>query len=191
MSRSAERIAEMTRLADMMAWNFLARRHWLDRAELVQEAWLVLLELELEFDENCGVPFGAFLWRYGVRKLHARLVHSNAPVSASKDWLKELMASRGQPVGGDRMSGEIDLPTPEPGADQIAHMRRRQKAVHEAINGVYNGDLAMRVLIGEAKPAEVARELGLNVWDVYRANCAAREAVKASKDVEKVKDHWD
>ena len=191
MKRTTERIALLSKLADMMAWKFWSKRQWLDRQELLQDAWLILLETELEFDERCGVPAGAFLWNYGVRKMHRMQVFKGAPVTGGRDALKDLMDIRSRPVGSDRSTGEVELKAATSDADMVVHMQRRRRAVRAAVECVQDGALAMRALLNEETPAEIAADLGVDVWRVYRANCWAKQAVKVKVGKVLGGDHWD
>ena len=176
---------EMEKLAEMVSWKCLQRYPWVDRLDMVQEAWIRLLELSSSFDPSFGVPFGAYAWPILIRQMFTQVVYDSAPVSSPKDTFTDLMDCWNVPAG----EGEED---PEDEDDKwrvtlshnltaakIAYARQRAREVHRIIRQhAPRPHLAWDVIVEEYKSGEVAERHDIDVKHVYNSTYIARTAVE-------------
>ena len=158
--------------------SYIARRYgrlvaWLDVRELEQEAAVAMLEAKRTWRADGGANLATYQMRAIAIRLKRFVDRERSPVSASSNYLPNL---RGLMRADVRcLDTEAD---PCARGDGHLDMQRAAEELHAIMAMQPAG--ARAVLLGEDKPAKVARDLGLPVATVYRQTQAARRSLSES-----------
>ena len=151
---------------------------WVDRDDLAQEAELAKLEAARHWKPT-GAPLEAYQATAMAHTLRRYTWDFRWPVYAPVRHLdlNRFDLRKVSLVKTGRMPG-----TDEP-ADVRLDSNRAVEMVRTALALLHCGDLAADVLLGERKPAEVARARRVPVAKVYRAARDAKRALRESKEL--------
>ena len=165
---------KLEQVAIRAARKYKRRCWWACMDDLHQEARVAVIEAERTFDPEVGVPVEGYAYRAAMLALRTYTWKQSAPVSASDHTLESLRGVYHGQLEDVHVDGGI-------APDEDTELRRWHLRVRARIAGVLGegeaGLLALRVLLGEAQPADVAREAEVPVAKVYAATLRARKAI--------------
>jgi DNA-directed RNA polymerase specialized sigma24 family protein len=146
---------------------YAARLWWVDRNDLEQEAALCVLENQHRWKEGKGRNRGSFLGLLVARhliKYVARGHYANEISTVDPDSLQTSEVD-----GADRSRCGIEF---------HLDVARASREVRRLLAD--EDECAREVLLGEQKPSDVARSMGLDIRSVYRRTERARLALRGS-----------
>jgi DNA-directed RNA polymerase specialized sigma24 family protein len=154
------------------------RKVWrADEEDMTQIAWVAVEETRQTFDAARGFAFAGYAHRAVCRAITEYLWRSGSPVSEAEKRLPTLI--RIESVEVDAALPQ-ETERPETHGIWLDHVRR---TIEEATADIRDARLALRVLLEEKTPAEVAREEGVAVRRVYKATHAARNAIRRNEEL--------
>lgn len=171
------------------------------RADLQQQAWVILLELADRFDLDRGIPFGAYatlplrhsLTAYAWQVEHVTHVTSYAirhvpdAIRLGKRHARSFVMLQ---ANLDEETLEwvpaLDVqPSPDPSpAVQVEGMliaRVLVRAINRAIIGAPHGAAAVQVISGQDVPRAVANDTATSVGTIYRAVATTRRRLRKDR----------
>ena len=171
----------MEDVARRAAARYKSRCWWAEFDDLHQQALEAALRAERTFDPDVGVPLDAYLWRACVLALRT-YTWKQSPVSAPDHKLTEL---RG--LHRAELTDVTDDRAQEPWADKVLSDKqwadRARASIEEALGEQSDKALALRVLLADEKPREVADACDVPIQRVYRATQRARDALGRDLDI--------
>ena len=165
-------------IAAKAASNYCRRCWWAEHSDLENTAMVAVLEAERTWDPEVGVPKGAYQWRAAVLALRNYLWETSSPVSLPKRsaMLPELAK------GISKVALDPSAGTTTPWPDRLIDDDRWRQGVRAQLEALtdhdQDADLALAVLLGEGRSAEVAQARGVPVQRVYRATQRVRELMR-------------
>jgi len=145
---------------------YAARLWWVDRHDLEQEAALCVLENQHRWREGKGRNRGSFLGllvaRHLIKYVARQRHYANEISTVDPDSFRSCDAD-----GRDRHGFEFHL-----------DVARASREVRRLLAD--EDECAREVLLGEQKPSDVARSMGLDIRSVYRRTERARLALRGS-----------
>jgi DNA-directed RNA polymerase specialized sigma24 family protein len=182
---SPERVRMAEVVIRRVAWWYARRAWWFDVGELVQEAWVTVLESgagDMTGDEH----FQAYVGRAVSRRLSRFCWAQSSPLSDPKAG-PHLAGVFRAPLSAcaelEERDPEMELLKRE--AEMLVPRLRSQ--LRERISQIYTEEpgpvmsAVLFVLVDGVKPKEAARKAGSDVRDLYRATeCVKRRASRDS-----------
>ncbi len=168
-------MSDLQEVANKVAGRYARRVFWADLADLKQEAMVAALRAQKTWDPEVGVPLEAYAWRACVFHLRTYLWRQSAPVSETDRRLgtlrgvhaEELLEDHGEPVADNHQLFEEKCWT---------EMVQRQVVYLLTKLSTKDARIAVRVVLEEEMPAQVAQDLQLSIHHVYRVARTARRS---------------
>lgn len=167
-------------VAAQASWRYARRCFWAEQDDLEQEAMVAAYAALGTWDRKVGVPFAAYAWRACILHLRKYLWRNTAPVNAPETRFDSLR-------GLHRVELE-EAHHADPGAwtDELLADAEWKQRVREQLDFVLRagqGDeaaVALRTLLDDVKPADVAVEFSLPIAEVYRITTRARRILRSN-----------
>jgi len=167
-------------LAEQVASAYQPRYPSVPREDLIQTAWVAMLTAAKagRYDPTRG-PARAYLARAAYFAVRRFATQTRAPVKASDGvgW-RFHTADLEEAEGAEVVDCEESL-----GREQ---MRLEVQALLREVGADLDLDLAVPVLLGEARPQEIAAEAGVSRQDVYSAVARMRKRLRRSVAAERL-----
>jgi hypothetical protein len=179
-------IEDMTDVAEQVVRKYLRTYRWADQDDLMQQAWDTMLKARTTWDASVGVALNgylqravhhalrAFIWK-DISPAHVPLRHAGHKVfehtRSNPDTLQEDIECKRHPAT------QAHQPTP---VEQLVKDEWHTSILDEMLSTFENdkeGHLARPVLMGEKRPAEVAKTNGVAVKVVYQATRRVKHAL--------------
>ncbi len=163
-------------VAARVARRYAQRCWWADEGDLRQEAITAGLDAIIpgQWDAAVGVPLQAYVWRACVLHVRAYLWRNSSPMSETHENLRGLKGVHRSNLD----EGIVDQATRVDALlDSCRWIARAREQIEFVLSKAY-GDkaaaVAVRMLLEETPPRELAVEVGLPVARVYRITQRAR-----------------
>ena len=167
-------LRELHRLAEGISLSLGRRFYWVDQADLSQQVWLAVLSATKHRDVLCREA-RACAFVAAKREVNRMITRSASPVSETWHRLESLQETR--TVELDETHYVSAVPTPEAQAIAMQRAARVRRAAFESAQLVPFGDLAVRVVLDEEQPREVASAAGVSRKSVYKAVALLKQAM--------------
>ena len=164
----------LDRAISIICANCARRYPFLDIHDMRQTAEVAALEARRTWRRG-GAPLHLYQARAAALAVRLYCAKARCPVSGWAGNLDALAACHGVPLVG--LTRAATEPDPE------THYYRRQLAaeIRRILGRLTDGHLAALVLLGEHKPAEVARQQRRPMREIYRATHRAYRALASSR----------
>ena len=173
MPLTKRQLKEITNNAGKATSRYMRQCWWADPKDMKQEAIAAQLKAAPNWDRQCGVPFGAYLWRVAVLSIRNWLWRASAPVSSRSrpERLRGIQhlallvfTADGQAYERPELRTHA---TPEANAQGTERSRKVQARL-VALLGADGAKLATGVLSKEYTPGDLAYENNIPPAQVYR-----------------------
>lgn len=185
-------LSEAARIANMVSWAYCRRCWWVEQPELESLCWVVCLEVwqQEPWAQTSGADgFGTVCYVACMRQLGRQLRRMQAPASASDHDVK-LLAEQARPNDLEKVTAAASLSPEAPVqnlADRLVAIEQLRAKIRgrifQLLGRTPGVEASALVMLDGLAPREVAQELGLDVWEVYRANEVVVGVSRADQEI--------
>jgi hypothetical protein len=187
-NQTQEQVAKIVSNAKKVASRYLRTNPRASREDMEQEAVLAQLSSAHLWDEESGVPFGAYMWRVSVLATRTWLWKSNSPVSTlgRPTNLRGAQSLSLLVYAADGSIHDRPLPSSISTPEHLVARMERATIVRKRLKsllGAVGANLAIGVLSEEYRAREASVATGIPVDLVYRMMREIRCRIESSREL--------
>lgn len=179
---------ELHEAAKTVAAKYKSRCKWADFDDLFQEAWVAIVLASRSFNPERGTPFAGYAMSGGFQYTRTFVWQSGSPVHAGRNHLEQLQGVT--KASTDVLDTSAFAVTPGTDEARMASAQRDRQLdaiIALALQGDSRIELDYRVLMelvsGDAKPKEVAEEVGCAVSFVTQQRQLAADLLSSTPEL--------